>query len=68
MELKKRATSFRLSEPVLEKLERIRAYHQGMINEAFIKDDSLVLSKTAIIEGMIEQMYLVMVQDRQIKE
>ena len=64
----KKPLTFRLKKPVIEKLEKIREYHQGVVSEAFLKDNSLVLSKTAIIEGMIEQMYFEMVQDGQIKE
>lgn len=60
-------TSFKLKKSVVGKLEKIRAYHQDEIQKAVIGKD-LTLSKTNVVEGLIEQVYFEMVQDGQIKE
>jgi hypothetical protein len=62
----KQQLSFRLNENVIEKLEKIRAYHKNVIQNDIISD--IPITRTMVLEGLIEQMYFEMVQAGQIKE
>jgi hypothetical protein len=59
-------TNFRLSPEILDMLEKIREYHQGQNEKAFIKPQPL--TKTLIVEGIIEMYYRKMVRNGQIKD
>lgn len=63
----KHPTSFRFRPNVVEKLDKIREYHQGIVDSAFHGGDTLI-SNREVLEGMIEQEYFKMVQDGLIKE
>lgn len=64
----KHPTSFRFRPDVVDKLEKLREYHQSMIDSAFYSSDSTYISNRAVLEGIIEQEYFKMVQEGLIKE
>jgi hypothetical protein len=64
----KHPTSFRFRPDVVDKLEKIREYHQRIIDTSIHGSDSTIISNRAVVQGIIEKEYFDMVQDGLIKE
>jgi hypothetical protein len=64
----KHPTSFKFRPDVMDKLEKIREYHQKIIDSAIYGSDSTIISNRAVVQGMIEKEYFDMVQEGLIKE
>jgi hypothetical protein len=65
--IEKHPSSFRFRNEVMEKLDKIREYHQKHVDNETYGNDRL-LSKRMILQGLIETEYFKMVQEGLIKD
>lgn len=64
----KHPSSFRFRPDVVEKLDKIREYHQGIIDSNVYGNESLLISNRAVLQGLIEKEFFEMVQEGLITE